>query len=144
MDTHMERIAGALEGILAFMRATAAGKVMTAAVVEPTVKAEKAPKVDKAADKAAAKSDKAAKGDAGAKKPVYTQEQVREIVKKLAADEARGGRPVALKILLDIGKARQVKDLAPEFFDAVYDAVETALESETATNEDAEEDPTDI
>lgn len=152
----MNRIATALEGILAFLKGTKitvagsptpAEKTPPAAAASTTAPKDKAPPKDKDKDKAAttkALKDAAAKdtkGDAGAVKPAYTQDQVREIVKRLAADEARGGRDAALAILADKGGgAKAVKYLDAKFFDAVYDATEAILDAELPGSED---DPTE-
>lgn len=145
----MNRIATALEGILAFLKGTKITVAATSASPPPADKAPaatttKAPKdkTDTSAKTTTKPKDapKDTKGDAGATKPAYTQDQVREIVKRLAADDTRGGRDAALKILADVGGgAKAVKYLEPKYFDAVYDATEAVLDADIPANED---DPT--
>jgi len=96
---------------------------------------EKAAADRAAADKAAAASKTTTKPTsgpaAGTKAPggKHTVEQVREIIRKVAAD-ANLGKQTAKDILADDGGVEKVVDLKPENYDKVYEACEVALKAE--------------
>lgn len=105
---------------------------------DPAVKAAADKAVKTAADKAA-KADAAAAAAAAAKPAVkpagtkvpggkHTIEQVREMIRKVAADV---GRQDAKDILLDDGGGvEKVLDLKPDKFDAVFEACQVLLKNE--------------
>jgi phenylalanyl-tRNA synthetase alpha subunit len=109
----------------------AADKATVAAAAAAKVAADK-----KAATAAAAKATSAAASapkPAGTKAPggKHTIEQVREMIRKVAADV---GRQDAKDILLDDGGGvEKVLDLKPEKFDAVFEACQVLLKNEGTT-----------
>jgi hypothetical protein len=163
-DAILERQAKALEGILALLQKAPVFGLPTGAATPP--KADKAaagaaaPKGDAnavandttmtpaqkkaAADKAiadrkaakeAADNAAAAKGGAKGKKTI---EQVREMIRKVAADVDKQTAKDILKD--DGGGVEKVLDLKPEHYDAVFEACEVVLKGEGKPAAAAEEE----
>jgi phenylalanyl-tRNA synthetase alpha subunit len=152
-DALLERIAKATEGVLAHLqkggaapatkttapaaRASAsavdANKVASDTTKTPAEKKAEADKmiaqkkaVKEAADKAAATSAAKAKPASGSK---HTIDQVREMIRKVAADVDKQS---AKDILMDDGGVEKVLDLKPADYDKVYEACEVLLSGEGA------------
>lgn len=103
----------------------------------PTAAAADKPKA--AADKAAVKPTGPAAGTK-AKGGKHTIDQVREMIRKVAADKNLG-KETAKDILRDDGGGvEKVLDLKPEAYDAVYEACEVALKAEGGKEAPAEDD----
>jgi len=151
-DALLTEISGKLSKILTALEkggAPATSKPTTAtatapkadanAVANDTTKsaAEKKAEADKLIAKKKAEKEAAAKAAAAAAAPKagtkaaggkHTIEQVREIIRKVAADVDKQSAKDILKY--DGGGTERVADLKPEFFDAVYEACEVLLGGE--------------
>lgn len=103
--------------------------------------AQKKVAADKAIAAAKVKKEAAAAAAAGGAKSVKgkrTVEQVREMIRSVAA---KVDKQSALDILKDDGNGvEKVVDLKPEYYDAVYEACEVLLAGEAKTPAPAEED----
>jgi hypothetical protein len=153
-DVLLTRIADALEGLLAHAKGAAkAAPAAAAAAAKPAAAAAKpaAAKPAAAAAKPAAAKPAAAKPAAAPAQPQkapggrYTLDQVRDAVRKIAANKTLG-KQSALDILDQDGDgAQNVRLLKPEYYDSVYEACSALLTNEGGgdTGEAAEEfDPT--
>lgn len=116
-------------------KAKAEADAKTKAEAATKAKAEAAAKAKPAAAPAAPAGPKAGTKAPGGK---HTVEEVREIIRKVAADKNLG-KPSARDILKDDGGGvERVLDLKPEFYDAVYEACEVLLGGEGGKPEASE------
>lgn len=130
-DIHATLKAGAATGASSggATRAATPGTGNKAAPAKPADKPAAVPAKPAAAKPAAA----AAKGGPapGTKGPggKYTVEQVRDIIRKVAADESLG-RQSAKDILAEDGGVEKIMDLKPENYDKVYEACQVLMSGE--------------
>jgi type II secretory pathway component HofQ len=141
-DVLLTRIADALEGLLAHAKGAAkAAPAAAAAAAKPAAAAAKPAAAKPAAAKPAAAPAQPQKAPGGR----YTLDQVRDAVRKIAANKTLG-KQSALDILDQDGDgAQNVTLLKPEYYDSVYEACSALLTNEGGgdTGEAAEEfDPT--
>lgn len=139
-DKLFERIATALEGLLAHVqsgaKAPAAGAAGAATPPKPTAPkaADKAPAAPpKPAAGAAKPGDKKGATPAAATKAPggkYNSEQVRDAIRKVANDPNLGKQSARDVLTEDGGGAPTVSELKPEFFDAVYEACQVLLSND--------------
>jgi hypothetical protein len=142
-DALLERLATAAEGILAHLKKSPSVPTAGAATPPKTgpatggaasggKPAEKTAAEKKAAEKAAA--DKASAASTTTKAPVkggkHTDAQVREMIRKVAADKNLGKQAAKNILADDGGGVERVLDLKPEFYDAVFEACEVLLKGE--------------
>lgn len=157
-DALLTRIAEAVEGLRADLKkgsgATApkpaasaaapkgdANAVANDATLTPAQKkaaADKAIADRKAAKEAADKAAAAAAAKTGGAKGKKTVEQVREMIRKVAADVDKQTAKDILKD--DGGGVEKVLDLKPENYDAVYEACEVVLKGEGKPAAPADDD----
>lgn len=169
-DALLERLATAVEGLLAHIQKSPVFGLPTAgAVTKPSTTPKAEPKADAnavaadttktpaqkkaeadkliaqkkaikdAADKAAATSAAKASKATGGKRTI---EQVREMIRKVAADVDKQS---AKDILMDDGGGvEKVLDLKPENYDKVYEACEVLLSGEGAKTAPAPEEDDDF
>lgn len=117
---------------------------IAAAKAAAAKKADVAKKADAAAKTSAATATKPAGPAAGTKAPggKHTIEQVRELIRKVAADKNLGKQSAKDILADDGGGVEKVLDLKPENYDKVYEACEVLLngegnkEPETPADED--------
>jgi hypothetical protein len=81
---------------------------------------------------AAGGANKAAGAAAGTKAPggKHTVEEVRDIIRKVATNEALGQQSAKDILDQDGGGAPNVKELKPQFYDAVFDACQVLIQTE--------------
>jgi hypothetical protein len=124
----IKKLGGASAGAATPPKATMGGAAPDAAAKAAAKKAAD----EKKAAEAKAAADKSKAGPAANTKAPggkHTIEQVREMIRKVAAD-ANLGKQTAKDILADDGGVEKVADLKPENFDKVYEACEVALKAE--------------
>lgn len=154
-DALLERIAKAAEGLLAHLKGgggAVAPKPGAAGAATPPKPAATGPKPG-AAGAATPPKPAANKTNKGAAAPPpaaakaangkYNSDQVRDIIRKVATN-ANLGKQSAVDILDQDGNgAPNVMTLKPEFYDAVYEACQVALQGEGGAEASADEyDPT--
>lgn len=158
-DKLLERIAVGLEGLLEHVKKSPVFGLPTGGATTPPKTTAGAatggaaaggkPAEKTAAEKAAAKAaaDKNKGGAtggpaAGTKAPggKRTIEQVREMIRKVAADASLGKQSAKDILADDGGGVEKVLDLKPEFYDAVFEACEVALKAEGAKGAPAAEE----
>lgn len=105
---------------------------IAAAKAAAAKKADVAKKADAAAKTSAATATKPAGPAAGTKAPggKHTIEQVRELIRKVAADKNLGKQSAKDILADDGGGVEKVLDLKPENYDKVYEACEVLLNGE--------------
>lgn len=153
-DVLLERIAKALETIATVYSGGKAPAAAGATAPKPTAGAS-APAAPDAAAKAAAAAAKAvadkkaaeaaaakaaaSKGKPGApaaatKAPggKYNSDQVRDLIRKVAANPSLGKQSARDILEADGGGVTTVSEVKPEFFDAVFEACQVALSGEGA------------
>lgn len=137
----IKKLGGASAGATAPKAAAATGGAATGGAVPGKTAAQKAAE-KAAAEKAAAPKPAAAGPAAGTKAPggKRTIEQVRELIRKVAADKNLGKESAKDILRDDGGGVDKVLDLKPEKYDAVYEACEVLLKGEGGSAAPAEED----